>query len=149
MDKQNRISHFLEIMNSKNRVTSDNIVALNPNEVFVFGSNRQGFHGGGAAAMAHMFFGAVWGQGVGLQGQSYAIPTMDGGVDVVGWYVDEFVAFAREHPELRFLVTEVGCGIAGFTPREIAPLFHDAISLDNVSLPKRFWDILNETIDNQ
>ncbi len=99
--------------------------------------------------MAHMFFGAVWGQGVGLQGQSYAIPTMEGGVDTVGWYVDEFIAFAREHPELHFLVTEIGCGIAGFTPREIAPLFHDAIALQNVSLPLRFWEVLEEEIDEQ
>lgn len=140
---------ILETMNSRGRVTSDNIVALNKNEIFVFGSNRAGWHGGGAAATAHMFFGAEWGQGVGLHGQSYAIPTMEGGVDVVGWYVDEFVAFAREHPELRFLVTEIGCGIAGFTPREIAPLFHEVIGLENVSLPKRFWDVLNENIEEQ
>lgn len=149
MDKIERIKQFLGSMNSKNRITSDYIVSLNPHEVFVFGSNRQGYHGGGAAAMAHAYFGAVWGQGVGLQGQSYAIPTMEGGVDVVSWYVEEFIAFAREHQELKFLVTEIGCGIAGFTPRDIAPLFHDAIGMENVSLPKRFWDVLNESIDEQ
>ena len=149
MKKEERIDQFMESMNSNNRVTSDYIVSLNPQEVFVFGSNRQGYHGGGAAAMAHMRFGAVWGLGVGLQGQSYAIPTMEGSVDSVGWYVDEFIAFAREHPELKFLVTEIGCGIAGYTPQEIAPLFHEAIGLENVSLPQRFWDVLNESIDEQ
>ena len=86
---------------------------------------------------------------VGLQGQSYAIPTMEGGVDTIEWYVDEFISFAREHPELRFLVTEIGCGVADFTPQEIAPLFHEAISMENISLPKRFWEVLNKDIDEQ
>ena len=74
---------------------------------------------------------------------------MDGGVDVVGWYVDEFVAFAKEHPELRFLVTQIGCGIAGFTADDIAPLFHDAIGMDNVSLPQQFWEVLDKNIEEQ
>lgn len=99
------------------RITPDLVRSLGPDEIFVFGSNRAGLHGGGAAAAAHMYFGAVWGQGVGLQGQSYAIPTMEGGVDYIGGYVDEFIIFARNHPELKFLVTEIGCGIAGFTPQ--------------------------------
>ena len=149
MITEEKIEPFLESMKARNRVTSDYVDTLNPNEIFVFGSNRQGYHGGGAAAMAHMFFGAIWGQGVGLQGQSYAIPTMDDDVRIVGWYVEEFIVFAREHQELHFLVTEIGCGIAGFTPEEIAPLFHSAIALDNVSLPKRFWVVLNEMIDEQ
>lgn len=149
MDIGERIKQFMESMNSKSRITPDYVVSLNPMEIFVFGSNRSGFHGGGAAAMAHMYFGAIWGQGVGLQGQSYAIPTMEGGVDYVGHYVDEFIAFAKEHPEYKFLVTEIGCGIAGFAPQQIAPLFRDAISLDNISLPKRFWEELNNCIDDQ
>ena len=140
---------YLENIKARNRVTSDYVDTLAPNEIFVFGSNRQGYHGGGATAMAHMFFGAIWGQGVGLQGKSYAIPTMDDDIRIVGWYVEEFIVFAREHPELRFLVPEICCGIAGFTPEEIAPLFHSAIALDNVSLPKRFWDVLDELIDEQ
>ena len=74
---------------------------------------------------------------------------MEGGVDYVGHYVDEFIAFAKEHTEYKFLVTEIGCGIAGFTPQEIAPLFRDAVSLNNVSLPRRFWEILNTFIDEQ
>ena len=105
----------------KNRITPDWITELSDNEVFVFGSNLEGLHGGGAARLA-MKWGAVWGQGVGLQGQTYAIPTMHGGVDEIRPYVDDFIAFASSHPDKRFLVTEIGCGIAGFRPKEIAPL---------------------------
>jgi hypothetical protein len=127
-------------MNAK-RISSPLITHLGKNEIFVFGSNLQGFHGGGAAATAYQKFGAVWGQGVGLQGRSYAIPTMQGGVETVKPYVDEFLTFARVHPELKFLVTEIGCGIAGFTPREIAPLFRAAIDedIENIYLPESFY----------
>ena len=120
------------------------IKQLSENEVFVFGSNLGGFHAGGAARVALESFGAVWGQGVGLQGQSYAIPTMHGGVDVIKPYVDEFIAFAREHKELRFLVTPIGCGIAGFTIDEIAPLFADAIDDQNIILPEAFVKVIDQ-----
>lgn len=103
------------------RITPQWIDVLKPNEIFVFGSNLAGAHGGGAARVAMNKFGAVWGQGVGLQGQSYAIPTMHGGPDRIQPYVDEFIIFAEEHPEMNFLVTPIGCGIAGFTPEESAP----------------------------
>lgn len=83
-------------------------------------------------------FGAVWGQGVGLQGQSYAIPTMQGGVETIKPYVDDFIAFTRQHPELFFYVTRIGCGIAGFQDREIAPLFAEAKDIQNICLPKSF-----------
>ena len=126
----------------KREYTPDMISELNENEIFVFGSNLGGFHGGGAARAALNRFGAVWGQGVGLQGHSYAIPTMHGGPDAIKPYVDEFIEFARQHPELKFLVTPIGCGIAGFTPRDIAPLFADAIGIDNVILPKDFVMVL-------
>ena len=104
------------------RIAPDRIAELRDDEIFVFGSNLAGMHAGGAARIACRCFGAVWGQGVGLQGQSYAIPTMQGGVETIRPYVDEFIDFARRHPHLKFLVTEIGCGIAGFTPDEIAPL---------------------------
>ena len=104
--------------------TPDRISELKENEIFVFGSNLAGFHGGGAAHVAYKKFGAVWGQGVGLQGQSYAIPTMQGGVETIKPYVDEFIEFAKAHPEYKFLVTLIGCGIAGFLPSDIAPLFN-------------------------
>ena len=118
------------------RTTPEFITELQPGEIFVFGSNLQGMHGGGAARVAYRNFGAVMGQGVGLQGQSYAIPTMQGGVETIRPYVDEFIAFAKEHPELTFLVTRIGCGIAGFTDEEIAPLFAEAQSVDNIVLPE-------------
>lgn len=119
-------------------VTPVHIEKLRKNEIFVFGSNLQGFHGGGAARIARERFGAVTGRGVGLQGESYAIPTMQGGVDTIRPYVNEFIAFAKAHPELHFFVTRIGCGIAGFRDEEIAPLFKEAIGLTNVSLPKEF-----------
>lgn len=122
--------------------TPDRITELKDQEVFVFGSNLQGSHGGGAARLAYERFGAVWGQGVGLQGRSYAIPTMQGGVETIRPYVDDFVEFAFLHPELKFLVTRIGCGIATFTPEEIAPLFEEALEYDNVILPKDFVEVL-------
>ena len=112
------------------------ITQLKPGEIFVFGSNLEGMHGGGAALIAYRKFGAVMGQGVGLQGHSYGIPTMQGGVETIKPYVDEFIAFAKEHKELTFLVTRIGCGIAGFTDQEIAPLFVKAHKVDNILLPK-------------
>ena len=122
--------------NQNKRVTPTYISELQDNEIFVFGSNLGGMHGGGAARVAYHKFGAVWGQGVGLQGRSYAIPTMQGGVDTIKPYVDEFISFAKEHTELTFLVTRIGCGIAGFRDSEIAPLFSDAHEMDNVILPE-------------
>ena len=122
--------------------TPEMIRKLAPNEVFVFGSNLSGYHGGGAARAAMNLFGAVWGQGVGLQGQSYAIPTMQGGIETIKPYVDQFIEFARTKPELYFYVTRIGCGIAGFVDEDIAPLFREAMALDNVALPKTFHDIL-------
>lgn len=125
------------------RITPYFISSLKSNEIFVFGSNLQGIHAGGAARMAHTNFGAVMGNGVGIQGQSYAIPTMQGGVETIKPYVDEFLAFASQHPEMRFLVTPIGCGIAGFEPEDIAPLFIAAKNVENISLPKEFWSIIS------
>lgn len=121
---------------SQKRTTPEFITELQPGEIFVFGSNLQGMHAGGAAYVAHRNFGAIWGQGVGLQGQSYGIPTMQGGVETVRPYVNEFIQFAKDHPELTFLVTRIGCGIAGFTDAEMAPLFEKAHSIENVILPE-------------
>ena len=117
------------------RTTPERIAQLAPGEIFVFGSNLEGHHGGGAAFTAYRKFGAVWGQGVGLQGQSYGIPTMQGGVETIKPYVDEFIEFACQHPEYTFLVTRIGCGIAGFTNEEISPLFAAAHDVDNIVLP--------------
>lgn len=118
--------------------TPERITELKADEVFVFGSNLAGMHGAGAAYVAFQKFGAVMGCGVGLRGQSYAIPTMQGGVETIKPYVDEFIAFAKSRPDLFFYVTRIGCGIAGFRDREIAPLFTTAREVENICLPKSF-----------
>ncbi len=126
------------------RITPNHITELKPNEIFVFGSNLQGYHGGGAARLAMNQWGAVWRQGTGLQGQTYAIPTMQGGIGTIRPYIDQFIKFAQNDPERTFLVTEIGCGIAGFRPADIAPLFKNAINIPNIWLPQRFWEILQK-----
>ena len=135
---------------SKNRkenpnIASDCIDTLDKDEIFVFGSNLAGHHMGGAARVANIKFGAEWGVGVGLTGQSYAIPTMQGGVETIRPYVDEFIEFANQHQNMKFLVTRIGCGIAGFKDEEIAPLFRKAVSVSNIYLPQKFYDILLES----
>ena len=132
---------------SKNRTEQPNIASskidvLEIDEIFVFGSNLAGHHKGGAARAANMKFGAEWGVGVGLTGHAYAIPTMQGGVGTIKPYVDEFIEFAKAHSELKFLVTRIGCGIAGFKDEQIAPLFQKALSVFNIYLPKEFYDII-------
>ena len=126
----------------KQRIASDRISQLNEGEIFVFGSNLKGMHAGGAAYVALEKFGAKLGQGVGLQGQSYAIPTMQGGVDSIRPYVNEFIAYAQFHTEMKFLVTRIGCGIAGYKDGEIAPLFRNAVNVENIYLPAAWWAIL-------
>ncbi|MEE1251927.1 MAG: hypothetical protein UHK52_02390, partial [Bacteroidales bacterium] len=124
------------------KFTPNKITSLENNEIFVFGSNLKGLHGGGAARIAYQKFGAQWGKGVGIQGNSYGIPTMHGGVDVIKPYVDEFIEFALSNKEYTFLVTRIGCGIAGFSPNEIAPLFTKAIEIENILLPMDFVQVL-------
>ena len=132
---------------SKNRTEQPNIASgridvLEKDEIFVFGSNLAGHHMGGAARVANMKFGAEWGVGVGLTGQTYAIPTMQGGVETIKSYVDEFIEFAKQRQDLKFLVTRIGCGIAGFKDEEIAHLFRKAVNINNIYLPKEFYDII-------
>ena len=124
------------------RYTPEMITHLAENEIFVFGSNLEGLHCGGAARLAHKRFGAVWGFGVGLQGQCYAIPTMHGGIEDIKPYVDEFIRFTQLNLDLTFYVTRIGCGIAGFKVEEIAPLFKDALALSNIILPEDFVNLL-------
>ena len=118
--------------------TPERISELKADEIFVFGSNLEGMHGGGAAWFAFRNVGAVMGCGVGHRGQSYAIPTMQGGVETIKPYVDEFIEYAQSHPEFFFYVTRIGCGIAGFRDKEIAPLFAAAREVENICLPKSF-----------
>lgn len=126
------------------RITPNMVKKLDDNEIFVFGSNLGGRHGGGAARTA-LRWGAIPGQGVGAQGQTYAIPTMFGSVNAIKPYIDEFIGYAKTYSRMRFLVTELGCGIAGFTPADIAPLFTDAVDVYNIHLPGSFWEILKKT----
>lgn len=126
------------------KYTPDFITELGPKDIFVFGSNLSGIHGGGAALLAFRKFGALMGHGVGIQRNSYAIPTMQGGVETIKPYVDEFIEYARNHTDLTFYVTKIGCGIAGFREEEIAPLFKTALDIPNIRLPKTFVDIIKK-----
>jgi hypothetical protein len=130
------------------RTTPENITKLESNQIFVFGSNQSGRHGKGAAKTA-LGWGAVYGQAEGLQGRTYGIPSKDRTIrrtltiDEIKPYVDRFIEFAKEHPELTFLVTEIGCGLAGLKPKQVAPLFIECKDLENIWLPARFWHKLN------
>lgn len=129
------------------RITPDNIQELKPNEIFVFGSNEAGIHGAGAALLAVKKFGALPRHGLGQFGQSFAIPTKDQNIktlplEVISGYVRYFTNWAQAYWQTTYLVTEIGCGLAGYTPDEIAPLFEGCTYLYNVSLPQCFWDVL-------
>jgi len=120
--------------------TPPNITRLEPNEVFVFGSNLAGRHGKGAAKTA-LKFGAIYGQGTGPMGQSYAIATKDECLCTldeteIEAQVTKFLDYARQNPDIRFLVTEIGCGLAGYEPKDIAPMFRG--KPPNVVLPASF-----------
>jgi hypothetical protein len=134
------------------RISPSNITSLKPNEIFVFGSNLSGIHGGGAAHQA-MKWGAKWNQGVGLQGQTYAIPTKYYNISrtltvkEIEPYVNEFIMFAIENKQYNFMVTEIGCGLAGMVIEDIAPLFKQALDVENIYLPERFVLYLN-TLNN-
>ncbi len=129
--------------------TPDNINTLGRRDIFVFGSNLAGHHAGGAARTALNRFGAIWGQGEGLQGNSYAIPTMQGGIETIRPYVEKFIEFTKREKSLTFYVTKIGCGIAGFNIEDIALLFKNAIDLPNVRLPKEFVEGINANGQNQ
>lgn len=124
--------------------TPDQINLLPENSYFVFGANEAGHHQGGAAAHAQKLFGAVWGQGEGLQGDSYGIPTMGDFVDMAD-AIHRFLTFAQLAPEMTFYVTQIGCGIAGHQPKHVAPLFKGAPG--NVIMPRVFAEIIEG--DNQ
>ena len=123
------------------RITPEHITRLGGNEIFVFGSNARGLHHGGAARAALNHFGAILGQGHGLQGKSYAIDSMSG-IPAMEKDVRDFHRFAQQNPQMHFLVTPIGCGIAGYRAEEIAPLFASCAELENVSLPSSFWKVL-------
>lgn len=135
------------------RITPELITELKENEIFCFGSNLKGSHGGGAARIACKKFGATWGQGSGASGKTYAIPTCflsakglsQMPLDAIQVHVTAFIIFAKQNFDQRFLVTQIGCGLAGFTPEQIAPLFKEAISVENIYLPLSFIKLNCET----
>jgi len=139
---------YLIIKNIIMNISQENITKLEGNQIFVFGSNLSGRHGKGAAKTA-LSWGAKWGQAKGLQGRTYGIPTKDASIrrtltiDEIKVFVNEFISFAKTNQNYNFLVTEIGCGLAGLKPKQIAPLFSECKNLSNVYLPIRFWHFLN------
>lgn len=117
-------------------------------EVFVFGSNLAGFHGAGAARAAWQRFGAKWGKGIGICGQSYAIPTKDENIvsldlaDIIP-HITAFCEYTKEYPHIKFWVTRVGCVLAGYEDADIAPYF---FALDNISYPYEWETLINYNI---
>jgi len=137
---------FSEMM-MENRTTPALITSLKDNEIFVFGSNTSGRHGKGAAKIA-MKWGAKYGQGSGLQGRTYGIPTKAADVretlplPIIGRHVNDFLLYAMARPNNIYLVTMIGCGLAGLKPKQIAPMFKGAIEIENIWLPELFWRVL-------
>lgn len=118
-------------------------------DIFVFGSNLAGRHGAGAALYAKQNHGAIYGIGEGLQGNSYGIPTKDNNLNTldltaIASYVDQFIQFAQQNPNLKFNVTPIGCGLAGYKPKDIAPLFLKHSIPININLPKEFLEVNND-----
>ena len=130
------------------RTTPEIIKTISENEVFVFGSNLSGRHGKGAAKTA-LSWGAKYGQASGIQGKTYGIPTKDASIrrtlsiEEIKPFVDDFIEWAKYNSGNIFYVTEIGCGLAGLKPKEIAPLFKEAVNVDNIYLPARFWHKLS------
>lgn len=112
-------------------------------DIFVFGSNLAGRHGAGAALFARTYNGAIYGQGVGPQGYSYAIPTKDALLQTlplatIQTYILGFIEYAKQHSDITFYVTRIGCGLAGYKDQDIAPMFKGYPS--NCTMPAE-WDL--------
>ena len=133
----------------RKRTTPDLVKTLAPNEIFVFGSNLMGQHGAGAALMAYARFNAKMRVGVGFTGQSYAFPTKDENIQTlpiprIAEYAKDFLEAVKNNPDKVFLLTEVGCGLAGYTVEDIAPLFKDGVELENLVYPRRFLEVYDK-----
>ncbi len=153
MEKKN--SRVWEYYNGY-KISPKFIDKLYDNEIIIVGTNESGIHGAGAALQAWQHFGAQTGQGFGPAGLktfgTFAIPTKDWKVqtlplETIKFYVTRFIHFAKHKPNLKFLVTEIGCGLAGYTPEDIAPMFKTALYLDNVVLPESFIKVLEDRFD--
>ena len=125
------------------------IKELQRNQIFVFGSNLSGIHGAGAAKTARKW-GAKMGVGEGQMGNTYGLPTVGEklrhtlSLTKIEKHAEKFLKYAEENPELEFLLTEVGCGLAGHTVEEVAPLFMDGVELPNIVWPKSFVKVLED-----
>ena len=134
-----------------NKITPENIQELKENQIFVFGSNESGQHGAGAAKLALDKFGAIFSIGTGLMGNSYALPTKDNyikplSINKIKLYIDQLYATVYNFTNLEFFITEIGCGLAEYTPNDIAPLFKNFVNLSNCYLPQKFLDVINKPI---
>lgn len=133
------------------RITPENITQLLPHQVFGFGSNEGGRHSKGAALTAKRW-GARASVPAGRAGQTYAIPTKP--VDVrarltlrdISKYVEDFIIHAQKNPQDEFLMTAIGCGLAGYSAEQIAPLFRQCVTMSNVRLPASFWVALGFSV---
>jgi hypothetical protein len=135
------------------KYTDNNIQTLEPKQIIVFGANRAGRHGAGLAKLAYQKFGAEYGR-VGLVGQSYGLCTKDKNIQTlplheIGKEIEKFLEVARANPELEFLMTEVGCGLANYKVEDISPLFYPFALPSNVVFPKSFHDFWNKPVDNE
>jgi hypothetical protein len=138
--------------NREGRVTPENITELKDNEIFVFGSNESGIHKAGAAKIATESFGAKMGIGYGPTGKCFAIPTKSWEIKgvlpqaAIECFVGRFSEYCLMYPDKKFLVTKIGCGLAGYKPEDIAPIFaaFDDKMFSNVSLPQEFWDVIDK-----
>jgi len=141
-------------MNKTIKYTPENIQSLEPNQAIVVGSNTRGVHGAGAAKLAFKKFGAKWGVGRGLQGQTYALPTKDFDIETLPLYdiernIKEFLDFAEKNPQYEFLVTKIGMGLAGYNLDQIAGLFLNKDIPENVILPFEIHNWIQEHTQNQ
>lgn len=131
-------------MDTRNRITPENITELKENEIFTFGSNLAGRHFAGAANLARLKFGALVGVGMGFQNRSYALPTKDYQIQTlplneIQEHVDDYIDFVKRNPYLIFLTTKIGCGLASLRIEDIAPMFQKAKEIENIHLPREFW----------
>ena len=139
-----QLDEFIKIYCLDKRCTPEHITHLNDREIFVFGSNTSGRHGKGAAKTA-MKWGAVYGNGEGQYGKTYALPTVNKNItasldiDIIGRHVKKFITHAAKNTEFIYLVTAIGCGLAHYKVKDIAPLFADVIDIPNIYLPLSFW----------
>ena len=143
--------HYTQKQLFEIQITNPNIVGLKDNEIFVFGSNEAGKHGKGAAKQA-LKWGAIYYNPSGLQGCTYALPTKNKYMKTLSILkikecVNELLETVKLNPYLHFLITEIGCGLAGYKPSEIAPLFVDFIGIKNISMPEKFIDVLKSELN--